>query len=1006
MHFDILRQRYILLGSRKNGNERRSHFRTDHDMADPLSITLAAITLGTALKDLTELALKLHESFKKHGHNMRGAASLAEDTLEIVQDIEIFYTARGDVLDNIPDVRDAVARLSRDMKSVYDQCLPILQLANSPEKGFRKTLFKIEQWRSRKEVESNIRNLREQANKCYRRFTRHAQLGTAVAIAELKRTVHEVSARQLSDLQVSGENVLAFMGSTRTILSTLPAGVMLSEDLVFKLYARGHVGKIDDILRNLASKQSYAVEEPDDRHTLPFATHTSFLFRTSEVIEYARGNAVTELIRVQQGLLKIGAGGNPIQDGAWALNTLAVHLLQLEMCSESLILSTWTVDLYKTLSKSHRDVYAPHLTVAFFNVAASSYKTGDFAQAMAMTAECLSILKTCAPTFEMESLTARVLSRSALFRNAIGEHSSASLKDTEDSVAIWERLGVGQMTVIGSKQGGNYAPFVLLLKGSDDAVFDYASALHVQRGYLHDNERYQEALDAGEKALRLYRALGQHYKHINIQSKVANLCHFLCNDVFRGVIPLSSALKYAQEAVQIWEDVQGPTADEEEAILDSLATQSKILVEMARPSDALSVFQKLATLVRFMATNQRMYIHEMQDLASSLFADGYYAEAATASRTIVEMCRQSVDSLPTSQRSLIEILLDHIKHCCYASYLVQALFYSDEALAIAGQQRMKDAAFTEQYLACLCWAAFLSIEDGYPQQAINQIQDALNTLCPSTGYDSIGLELIARKALAYLGLGQLSSAVATITEGYDFSKSTMLNLQVEGNYGELYYVSALVHRCRGKQDGALTAIKAAISIFESCGWPRRLCALSDVQADMGHDAEALCTAEEAVQSTEHYASSSSPLDNHFYKTSQYSLCLRLFFNGDFTRARRIILEVRAFYEWHAHSRNAWFIDLARALRAEGILECASDRHAEGAAARTRLNELQQRLQATFPGLADQVDVDLNYERNYPAWKRILEKHPLTCSHWVEEETITGQEYTIRLLPTPPTAHSA
>ncbi|KAF9544350.1 hypothetical protein CPC08DRAFT_755843 [Agrocybe pediades] len=151
---------------------------------------------------------------------------------------------------------------------------------------------------------------------------------------------------------------------------------------------------------------------------------------------------------------------------------------------------------------------------------------------------------------------------------------------------------------------------------------------------------------------------------------------------------------------------------------------------------------------------------------------------------------------------------------------------------------------------------------------------------------------------------------------------------------------------------------------------------------MGYDAVALRTAEENVQLTEKYASSSSPLDRNFYRMSH--LCLRLFFNGEFTQARQLILEVRSFYEWHAQSRNAWFINLARALRAEGILECASDRHMEGAAARTRLNELQQRLRATFPGLADQVDVGLNYERNYPAWKRLRVKYPLTCSHWVED----------------------
>ncbi|KAF9567206.1 hypothetical protein CPC08DRAFT_758496 [Agrocybe pediades] len=409
-----------------------------------------------------------------------------------------------------------------------------------------------------------------------------------------------------------------------------------------------------------------------------------------------------------------------------------------------------------------------------------------------------------------------------------------------------------------------------------------------------------------------------------------------------------------------------------------------------------------------MATNQWMYIQKLQDLGSRLSDDDHYTEAATASRTIAEICRLSVDSLPTSQRFWIDILLDHVRNCDYANHISEALFYSDEALAIAGQQRMKDAAFTEDYLECLSWVAYLSIEAGYPQQAINQILGALN-IGPaiqrhSIGCDSEMLYLISRKALAFLRLGELGPATATITEGCEFSKSTTLNLQEERYYGRLLHVSALVYRCAGQQDGALTAMRAAIPIFESCGWDQRLYTLSDVQADMGHDAEALRTAEEDVQSTEHYASSSSPSSNHVYTTSQYSLCLRLFFNGDFTRARQLILEVRAFYEWHAHSRNAWFIDLARALRAEGILECASSRHAEGAAARTRMNEVQQRLRATHPGLADQIDVDLNYERKYPAWKRILEKHPLTCCHWMEEDTITGQEYTIT--HSRPTTHSA
>ncbi|KAF4609966.1 hypothetical protein D9613_010374 [Agrocybe pediades] len=537
-------------------------------MADPLSITLAAIALGTTLKDLTKLALKLHESFKKHAHNMCAAESLAADTLEIVQDIENFYLARGDVLDTLPDVHDAVARLSRDLQSVYDRCLPILKLANSSEKGLRRTLFKIELWRSRKEVESNIRNLREQANKCYRRFTRHAQLGTAVAIGELKGAVSEgfsaMASKQLSALQVSDENVVTFMGSSRAVLSTLPSGVMLSEDLVFKLYVRAQVGKIDDILRNLASTQSYAVEEPHGCHAQPFTTQSSFLFRTSEAIENARGNTVIELIRVQQDLLDVETGGNPIQEGAWALNNLAIDVARLDMHSESLVLCTWTVDLYKTLSKSHQDVYAPHLALVSYNLAVALYRTGDVAQAMTLTKECLSLLKTCAPTFATEALTASMLSESAHFRCAMEEPSSASLQDAEDSVTIWEHLGADKMIVIGPHQGGNYSISGLHLTGGDRAVHRYAYALDAQREFLYDIERYQEALNVGGKALRLYRMLSQHYKHIDIQSRVASLCHFLCDEVFRDVIRLSSALNYAQEAVQIWEDVHEITRADEE----------------------------------------------------------------------------------------------------------------------------------------------------------------------------------------------------------------------------------------------------------------------------------------------------------------------------------------------------------------------------------------------------------------------------------------------------------
>ncbi|KAF4609855.1 hypothetical protein D9613_010435 [Agrocybe pediades] len=874
-----------------------------------------------------------------------------------------------------------------DMQSVYKQCLPILQLANSSARGLRRTLLKVELWRSRKEVESNVRNLREQANKCYRRFTRHTQLGTAVAIAELKGAVSEGFSspiRKLSTLQVWDENVLAFMGSTRAVLSSLPPSVMLSEDLVFKLYVHGHVRKVDEILKNLVSKLSHAVEEPNDCHSPPFTMRYFFSLTTPGAVESVQRNTVTELIRLQQGLLNAEAGGSPTQEGAQALHNLSLDLARLEMYSESLILCTWTVDLYRTLSKSQRDVYAPHLALTMFNLASMSSQTGEFSQAIAMTTECLSILTNCAPAPGIEALKADALSRSAHFRHVIGGHPSALLQDVEDSVSMWERLHGEQMAIVGSVPTKIHAAFNASSVGEDDVVRGYAWALDVQRRFLYASERYPEAFDAGKKALHLFRALAPCYEHARIHSQAAL---FLCDDVFRDAIPLSSALRYAQEAAQIWEEADGPTDVEEEGILDPLTMETKILVDMGRPSEALTVFQKLARRVRCMNTNQRMYIHTLQDLVSKLFDGMHYAEAAMASRTIAEICRQSADSfLPNSSRLLFVSLLLHANHCEHAGYISEALIHSREALSTARQTKhtkyFKDVEFTEDYLVCAGWTTYLSLEAGYPQEALNHCQDALYIASPFSEYANKILSLITAKALAFLRLGRLSLAAATITEACSFVESTTHNLQEDTYYGKLLSTSALVHRCRGKQDDALTAIQAAIPDFQSLDQAPRLYILSDVQADMGNDAEAFVTAEEAVKLTERRASVSSIL-NHRHKTSQYSLCLRLFFNGEFTRALQLILAVRAFYEWHAHSRHSWFINLARALRAEGILECVSDKHVEGAAVRTRLDELQQHLRATLPGIADQVYVDLNYERNYPAWTRLLEKYPLTCSHWEE-----------------------
>jgi len=60
---------------------------------------------------------------------------------------------------------------SRDMKSVYDKCKPILQIyGTSNETLFTMIKQEFDAWRSRNNLEERIRNLRDLAKQCREQF--------------------------------------------------------------------------------------------------------------------------------------------------------------------------------------------------------------------------------------------------------------------------------------------------------------------------------------------------------------------------------------------------------------------------------------------------------------------------------------------------------------------------------------------------------------------------------------------------------------------------------------------------------------------------------------------------------------------------------------------------------------------------------------------------------------------------------------------------------------------
>ncbi|KAF9541563.1 hypothetical protein CPC08DRAFT_717120 [Agrocybe pediades] len=158
--------------------------------------------------------------------------------------------------------------------------------------------------------------------------------------------------------------------------------------------------------------------------------------------------------------------------------------------------------------------------------------------------------------------------------------------------------------------------------------------------------------------------------------------------------------------------------------------------------------------------------------------------------------------------------------------------------------------------------------------------------------------------------------------------------------------------------------------------------LSNLQADAGNDIEALRTEENAVETTKHF-SAKEVQSEHRYRQAQTCLFFRLFAVGDLLRAKQLIGEVRAFYEWHAHSATGWFINLALSLRSECMLARVSNQRLEESMTSSKLSDLQHRLQTTLPSVAKQVDIALARQQRYRSWKRLLAKYPIIQFQCIE-----------------------
>ncbi|KAK6972106.1 Tetratricopeptide repeat family [Favolaschia claudopus] len=134
---------------------------------DPLSVTMAVITVATFIKDLIELGEGIRSSIEKVGENRRQIRELSQDIVRTLYALSSLTHGKEDMFRG-RELLDALENLKAEMLYVHSTCDKISPVQLPGLRGFKS---RLKAWRERDDLERKITSLRERLNKCFLQFT-------------------------------------------------------------------------------------------------------------------------------------------------------------------------------------------------------------------------------------------------------------------------------------------------------------------------------------------------------------------------------------------------------------------------------------------------------------------------------------------------------------------------------------------------------------------------------------------------------------------------------------------------------------------------------------------------------------------------------------------------------------------------------------------------------------------------------------------------------------------
>ncbi|KAF5319246.1 hypothetical protein D9619_008387 [Psilocybe cf. subviscida] len=633
---------------------------------DPLTATLAVISLATAVKDMVELGQKIHESFAKVSRNYQKAQSVAKDIRDMVDEINVFCEDHQDTLDNMKELRLDLLGLLAKFRNFEASILPLLPQAGGRRRDRLTRAW--EAWRSNNKAEERILDLHNDIVKVMRRYMWRSVMRTEVALEANHREtrkvvtdVHNDIAQGLQVLEVVRRDVSAiaavavpyysykssgtisnefdcsitmFAGSTTsTSAPMLRTPEVITEEVATTAFIKVQIDSIAMIVKTMSILPASAQNSVEK-----FSWTPSLLIKLQSMdIMHLRYHIVREVIGIRE-LLDTGRQQSISVGGILALNRLSVALGILNMPHDGILVGSWAVTLSRMLVNASSDKQPDldaFLALYLLNQSIRSRGKGNNARSLQAIVEAYSITQNLQNQHgeHFQTLHSKVLLEYARLvdkQQSIRMCTEAIhiLEDTFNVQAL-THTKYGNTIESVAEPCSSFLDNLFSSTSPKTAIVVYADLLQRLGALLLVDGCPNNALGLHLLAIAVYRKLVSVYKHEQWETPLAQALSSLLRDATAMRMPAREILNTAEECIQLLRGLAGGNPPYyARQLVGTLWIKATTLQDLGQDAEAITTWEEIATLARQIVQDSELCSRALRYLSDHFRRLERYDDAA------------------------------------------------------------------------------------------------------------------------------------------------------------------------------------------------------------------------------------------------------------------------------------------------------------------------------------------------------------------------------------------